>query len=162
LRVDSRAQLDADAAGVLTALTQVAQEREKLRRPDADADALKAVTKDLLTSVGRRLDLLADLKKLRAEYLQDKKDRPPSGLDQLAEDRQSSDATMLDWLLGIDASQSSRTLEELLGAYYHELIEIEEKDENLKKQKDSIDQLIELNRKESAAATDALPLLAKE
>lgn len=163
LHLDRRAQLDADAAGVLTTLTQVSQEREKLRRPDADA--LKAVTKDLLTLVGRRLDLLADLKNLRAEYQQDKKDRPPSELkrlDQLAEDRQSSDATTLDWLLGIDASQSSRTLEELLGAYYHELIEIEEKDENLKKRKDSIDQLIELNQKESAAVTDALPLLAKE
>src|SRR5262249_50082353 len=127
--------------------------------------ALKAVTKDLLTLVGRRLDLLTDLKKLRAEYQRDKKDRPPSEtkrLDQLAEDRKSSDTTTLDWLLGIDASQSSRTLQELLGAYYLELIEIEEKDDNLKKQKDSIDQLIELNRKESAAATDALPLLAKE
>src|SRR5262249_17801365 len=49
LRVERRDQLDADGAGVLTALSQVEQEREKLRRPDADADAVKAVTKELLS-----------------------------------------------------------------------------------------------------------------
>jgi small-conductance mechanosensitive channel len=165
LRVERRAQLDADATGVLTALAQVEQERERLCRPDADADALKTVTKDLLTLVGRRLDLLADLKKLTHDYQRDKKDRPSSELkrlDQLAADRQLSDATTADRLLGIDGSQSSRALEELLGAYYRELVEIEEKDDNLKKQKDSIDQLIELTRKGSAAVTDVLPLLEKQ
>jgi small-conductance mechanosensitive channel len=165
LRIERRTQLDADAAGVLTALAQAEQEREKLRRPDADADALKAVTKDLLTLVGKRLDLLADLKKLTAEYHRDRKDRPPSELkrlDQLAADRQSSDATMTDRLLRIDGSQSSRALEELLGAYYRELIEIEEKDDNLRKQMVSIEQLLELTRKESMAVTDALPLWEKE
>jgi small-conductance mechanosensitive channel len=165
LRVERRTQLAEDAAGVLTALTQVEQEREKLRRPDAEADALKAVTRDLLALVGRRLDLLADLKQLTADYQQDKKDRPPSELkrlDQLAADRQWSNATTADRLLAIDGSQSSKALEELLGSYYRELIEIEEKSDNLKKQKDGIDQLIELTRKGSVAVTDALPLLEKQ
>jgi small-conductance mechanosensitive channel len=165
LRVEGRAQLDADAAGVLTALTQVEQEREKLRRPDPDADAVKAVTKDLLALVGRRLDLLTDLKKLRTEYQRDKKDRPPSELkrlDRLASDRQSSDATTAERLLGIDTSQSSRALGELLGTYYRELIEIEEMNDNLKNQKERIEQLIDLTQKGSAAVTDALPLLDKQ
>jgi small-conductance mechanosensitive channel len=165
LRVERRAQLDADAAGVLTALAQVEQEREKLRRPDPDADALKAVTKDLLALVGRRLDLLADLKKLKAEYQRDKKDRPPSELkrlDRVAADRQSADTTTADWLLAIDGSPSARALEELLATYYRELIEIEEKDDNLKHQKDQIEQLLELTRKGAAAATEALPLLEKQ
>jgi small-conductance mechanosensitive channel len=165
LRVEHSAQLDADAAGVLTALAQVEQEREKLCRPDPDADAVKGVTKDLLALAGRRLDLLADLKKLTAEYQRDKKDRPPSELkrlDQLAADRQSSDATTADRLLAIDRSQSSRTLEELLGTYYVELVEIEEKESNLKNQKDRIEQLIELTRKGTAAVTEALPSLEKQ
>jgi small-conductance mechanosensitive channel len=165
LRVERRAQLDADAAGALTALAQVGQEREILRRPDADADALKAAAKDLLALVGRRLDLLADLKRLTAEYQRDKKDRPPSELkrlDQVAADRQSSDATAADRLLAIDGSQSAKTLDELLGSYYRELIEIEEKHDNLRHQKDRIEQLIELTRKETAAVTAAVPLLEKE
>jgi small-conductance mechanosensitive channel len=165
LRVEGRAQLDADTAGVLSVLAQVEQEREKLRRPDPDADVLKTVTKDLLALVGRRLDLLADLKTLRTEYQRDKKDRPPSELkrlDRLASDRQSSDATSAERLLRIDASQSSRALEELLASHYRELIEIEEMSDNLKNQKDRIEQLIELTQKGSAAVTDALPLLERQ
>jgi small-conductance mechanosensitive channel len=165
LRAERRAQFDADAAGVLTALAQIEQEREKLRRPDPDADAFKAVTKDLLALVGRRLDLLADLKKLMADYQRDKKDRPPSEvkrLERLAADRQSSDATTADRLLAIDGSQSAKALDELLGSYYRELIEIEEKDDNLKRQKDATEQLIDLTRKGAVAVTEALPLLEKQ
>src|SRR5262249_40795356 len=100
LRLEHRAKLDADAAGVLTVLTQVEQDREKLRRPDPDADAVQGITRDLLVQVGRRLDLLADLKKLTAEYQRDRKDRPPTEvkrLERLAADRQSADATTAEW-----------------------------------------------------------------
>jgi small-conductance mechanosensitive channel len=165
LRIERRTQFDADAAGVLTTLAQVEQERETLRRSDPEADALKALAKDVLTVVGRRLDLLADLKKLTAEYQREKKDRPPSELkhlDRLAADRQSSDATTADWLLAIDGSQSSKALDELVATYYRELIEIEEKDDNLRRQKEKIEQLLELTRKESAAVAEALPLLEKQ
>ena len=99
------------------------------------------------------------------EHQRDNKDRPPSELkrlDQLAADRQSSDATTADRLLAIDGSQSSRTLDELLATYYRELVEIEEKDSNLKKQKERIEQLIELTRKGTTAVTEALPLLEKQ
>src|SRR5262249_2032144 len=94
LRIELRANLEAEAAGILATLTQVEKEREQLRRPDADADALKTVTKELLALVGQRLDLLADLKKLTAEYRRAKTDRPPSEvkrLDQVAADRRSAD-----------------------------------------------------------------------
>jgi hypothetical protein len=99
------------------------------------------------------------------EHQRDNKDRPPSELkrlDQLAADRQSSDATTADRLLAIDGSQSSRTLDELLATYYRELVEIEEKDSNLKKQKERIEQLIELTRKGTTAVTEALPLLERQ
>jgi small-conductance mechanosensitive channel len=165
LLTQRRTQLDTDATSVLTALAQLEQERENLRRPDADADVLKSTNSDLLALVGQRLDLLADLKKLRAEYQRDRKDLPPSELkrlDQVAADRQSSDTTTVDHLLAIDSSQSSKALEELLGSYYGELVEIEEKDDNLTHQKDKIERLIDLTRKGSAAVTAVLPLLEKQ
>src|SRR5262249_32661286 len=90
LRVEARAKLETQAAGVLTVLAQVEQEQEALVRPDPDADALRAATRDLLTLVGQRLDLLTDLKKLTAEYRRARKERPESEvkrLDQLAADR---------------------------------------------------------------------------
>jgi small-conductance mechanosensitive channel len=165
LRGELRTRLDADAAGVLTTLAQVGQEREKLRRPDADADALRTATGELLALVGQRLDLLADLKKLTAEFQRDRKDRPRSEvkrLDQRAADRQSADRTAADRLLGIDGSKAARSLEELLETCYQELIEIEDRDENLKRQKEKVEQLVELTRKESAAVAKTLPLLEKQ
>jgi small-conductance mechanosensitive channel len=165
LRLELRTRLDADEAGVLTALAQVEQDREKLRRPDADADSLKAATKELLTLVGQRLDLLADLKKLTAECRREKKDLSPSEikrLEQRAADRRSADRTPADRLLGLDTSKAARTLDELMDSYYQELVEIEDKDDNLNKQKEKIDQLVELTRKESAAVAQTLPLLEKQ
>jgi small-conductance mechanosensitive channel len=165
LRVELPAKLDADAGGVLATLAQVEQEREKLRRPDPDADVLKAATRELLALVGRRLDLLADLTKLTAEYRREKNQRPPSEvkrLDQAAADRQLADRTFAEWLLGIDSSQAAKGLGELLEAYYQELVEIEDKAGNLKNQKDKIDQLLELTRKESAAVPGALALVEKQ
>src|SRR5262249_17853817 len=114
---------------------------------------------------GQRLDRLADLKKLTADYQRQMKDRPPSEgkrLEQLAADRQSSDRAPRDRLLAIDSSPSARGLEELLGADYREIIEIGEEDGNLKKQREKVEELVELTRKESAALAGALPLLAKQ
>jgi hypothetical protein len=42
-------------------VTELQQEREQLRRPDPDGEALTAATQDLLTVVSKRFDLLADL-----------------------------------------------------------------------------------------------------
>lgn len=165
LRVEARAKLEADAAGVLTTLAQVEEERAALRRPEPDADAFRAATGDLLALVGQRLDLLADLKKLTADYRREKKERPETEvkrLDQLAADRRSDDDTAGDRLLALDSSKEATALEELLEAYYQELTEIADRDDNLKKQRDAVAQLVELTRKETAAVARALPLLGKQ
>jgi small-conductance mechanosensitive channel len=165
LRAELRTKLEADTATVLIALAQVEQEREKLRRPDADADALKVATKELLVLVGQRLDLLAEIKRLAGEYQREKKDRTPSEVKRLAQraaDRQTADGTIVDRLLEIDKSKAAISIEELVESYYQELIELDDKDENLKKQKDKIDQLIELTQKALAAVIRVMALLEKQ
>ncbi len=164
IRVELRTKLDADTAVVLAALGLVAEEKEQLRRPDSDFEALKGAARELLHLVGQRLDVIVTLKKLTTEYQREKGARSPSEvkrLDQIAADRRAADATVSERLLGIDPSHKAKNLEELLEAYYQELIEIEEKDENLKKQRDKVDQLIEFTRSESEAVARALPLLDK-
>jgi hypothetical protein len=134
LAVEGRKKLDADSAAVLNALSQARQERDELRKPDPQADALKAMTKELLTLVGRRIDLLNDLRKLTADYKVVVKDRPASErkrLDQTASDRMDRDAGRWDWLLSVDRSKPATNLAELLETYYREVVEIEDKDENL-------------------------------
>jgi small-conductance mechanosensitive channel len=165
LSVEARARLDADATAVLNALSQTRRELESMRKPDPHADAPKTLTKELLAAVGRRIDLLGDLKKLDADYRVARKDRPPSEqkrLEQTAAERMGQDAGRWDWLLALDSSQEATGLAELMEAYYRELVEIEDKEENLRKQKKAIDELVELTARERAAIVAGLPALEKE
>lgn len=164
LRFEVRTKLDADTAHVLTALEQIRREREKLLRPDAGTDTLKQAARELLALVGQRLDLLADLKKLTADYRREKKDLSPSEVkqgEQRAADRMSADGPAIDWLLGIDRSKKAKTLEELLEAYYVELNEIDAKDDNLKRQKEAVTRLGDLAGKELAALAKVVPVLGQ-
>jgi small-conductance mechanosensitive channel len=165
LRLEMRTRLDATSTSVLNALNNLQQERDKLRQRDPDGEALAAATKELLTVVGKRLDLLADLKRLAAEYNRGKSARSPSEskrLDQRAAERLDAESTGWDTVLGLDSSKSAKNLSELLEASYRELIEIEDHEANLKKQRQQVEQLVELTRRETAVLTRTLPLLAKQ
>jgi small-conductance mechanosensitive channel len=162
LGLEGRKKLDADSAAVLNTLSQARQERDALRKPDPQADSLKAMTKELLALVGQRIDLLDDLKKLAADYQMSAKDRPDSErkrLDQTAMERMAQDAGQWDWLLSVDKSKHATNLVELLETYYRELVEIEDKDDNLKKRKGKVEELIELTTRERAVVLKEVPLL---
>jgi small-conductance mechanosensitive channel len=165
LRLELRTKLDASATAVLNTLNQVQQERDSLLRPDPDGEALTKATKELLTAVGRRLDLLADLKQLAADYRKEKAARTPTEqkrLEQRAAERQAGESSGWDALLGFDSSQGARSLAELLESYYRELIEIEDKEDNLAKERAKVETLLELTRQETAALARVLPLLARQ
>jgi small-conductance mechanosensitive channel len=162
LALEGRKKLDADSAALLDALSQARQERDALRKPDPQADALKAMTKELIALVGQRIDLLDDLKKLAADYKVSVKDRPASEqkrLDQASIELMDRDAGRWDWALSVDKSKRATNLVELLETYYGEVVEIEDKDENLKKQKGKVDALIELTARERTAILKGAPLL---
>jgi small-conductance mechanosensitive channel len=164
LRLETRTRLERTAASVLNALNQLQEDQAKLLRREPDAEALTAATKELLTVVGRRLDRLAELERLAADYKRAKSARPPSEvkrLEQRAAERQSGESSAWDTLLGIDSSKAAQNLAGLLESYYRELIEIEEKEENLKKQREKLNELVELTQKETAALTRMLPLLER-
>src|SRR5262249_10428691 len=72
LRLETRTKLDASATSVLNGLQQLQQDQAQLLRPDPDEEALTAASKELLTLVGRRLDLLADLRRLAVDYKKEK------------------------------------------------------------------------------------------
>ncbi len=165
LVTESRKKLDEAATAVVNVASQTQQERDALKKPDPQAEALKALTKELLSFSGQRLDLLGDLKKLAADYKIPKKERPESEqkrLDQTASERMDKDSGKWEWLLILDKSKHSTSLSELIESYYREMVEIEDKEENLKKQKAKIDELIELTGKERTALQNGLPVLEKE
>jgi small-conductance mechanosensitive channel len=165
LRLETRTKLEATITSVLNTQNQLQQARETLLRPDPDAEALTAATRELVTVVGRRLDLLADLKRLAADYQRDKSARSPSELkrlDQRAAERLSAESSGWDTLLGIDSSKNARSLADLLEAFYRELIDIEDREANLKKQREKVEQLVELTREETTIVGRVLPMLARQ
>ncbi len=161
----ARAGLDAEAAGVSRALAQLRDERDALRKPDADRDNLKSLTREVLTRVGERVELLADLKKLAGEYAATPKDRTEAEqkrLDLKATERMTRDAGEWDWALAFDRSQPGADASALLGAYYKELINHDERAENLKRQNEALDALVDLTRREAADTAKLRALLEKQ
>jgi small-conductance mechanosensitive channel len=165
LRLETRTQLDTTATSVLNAIDRLQQNRDKLLRPDPEGETLATATKELLMVVGRRLDLLSDQKRVEEEYRREKSARAPSELkrlERLAAERRREEGSGWDMLLGMDSSKAAKDLSELLETYYRELIEIEEKEDNLKKQRDLVNKLLELAQQETGALARVRPLLAKQ
>lgn len=157
-----RAKLDAEFAGVRTALADLRKELAALRKSDAETEAAKALTAALLANVNERIDLHTDLKKLAADYALARANRPEAEqkrLDQRAAERLAKEGKEWDALLALDRSQRSADGAALLGAYYKELVELDEKADNLKRQKDALDKLVELTRKEEADVAKLRDLL---
>jgi small-conductance mechanosensitive channel len=160
----SKAKLDADLAAVQKALTQLHAERDALRKPDADADNVKALTIAIRGHVTERLDLLADLKKLAADYATARKYRSESDqkrMDQRAVDRAAKEADGWDRFFALDRSKPSIDLSELIDAYYKELIDLDEKEDNLKRQREALTALVEATKKEAADIAKLRAILAK-
>jgi small-conductance mechanosensitive channel len=161
----ARAKLDEDANAVRAALAELRAEREALRKPDAEADNLKALTAAILGHVTERIDRLTDLKKRAADYATARKDRSESEqrrLDQRAAERMAKESAPWDQLLALDRSKLATDASDLLSAYYKELVDLDERDENLKHQKETLERLIELTRKEAADVAKLRVLLEKQ
>lgn len=164
LRGERRKQLEATAASVLQTLSQVQQLRENISRPDPAGDTLKTLTQEVIDLVGKRIDLIADLKRLMVEHQRERSSLSPSEqkrLEQVVVERLEDGSSRGDLLLGVVASRQAKTLEELLESYYRELVELEEKEGNLTKQRDKIGQLLDLNQKEETLLVKLQPLLAE-
>jgi small-conductance mechanosensitive channel len=147
-----RAKLEADIQTVRDAIEKVKQERDALRRPDAEAESIRSQTAGLHALVGQRLDLLADLKKLAADYATARADRPESEqkrMDQRAADRASKEAGQLEPLLALERSRPATDIAALLDAYYKELVDLDEKDDNLRRQREALEKLVKLAQTEA-------------
>lgn len=165
LRPELLNRLDADVAALLTSESQFKQQKEALQKSDAAGEAGRSGTRGVLTLIGQRLDLLADLRRLDAAYKLAGKDRDPGETkrsEQEAAERQDGELSMADTLLSIDTSKRSKSLQELIESDYRELIDLEYKEDNLRQQREKSEKLIELAQKEQVAITNVLPVLEKQ
>lgn len=160
-----RAKLDADAAAVQATLADLRAERDALRKPDTEAENVKAFTATLLARVNERIDLHTDLKKLAADSATARKDRPDTAqkrMDQRATERMAAEAGRWDRFFALDHSKPATDIAVLLDAYYKELVDLDEKGENLKLQKEALEKLVNLTRKEAEDIVKLRTLLEKQ
>jgi small-conductance mechanosensitive channel len=144
--------LDTDANAVRDALNKLRDERDELRKPDAERDNLNLLLRTIHTRISERIDTLAEFKKLTTDYATARTNLPEAEqkrLDQRVADRLTSEAGQWDWALAIERSKASANATDLLASYYKELVDFEERAENLKRQKDLTDKLIESTRREA-------------
>ncbi len=154
-----------EAQQLAAAITQFSSQRNALRPRDDAGENIQMLTTALLDHVNRRLDLLTDLKKLETRYATAEKDRSEADqqrLHQRAAARMRSESAPWDGLLAYDRSPAAAAWENLLSAYYRELIDLEEKQQILDQQKDRLDKLIEFTRKEADDITKLRSVLAPQ
>src|SRR5262249_35036348 len=104
------ARLDADAAELLNERTRADQHIARLRQVDATSVKTAALRREVLEMGGQRLDLLADLQKLEANYALERKDRPALEVKrqkQRAAEAEDDESSFLDGLLKIDSSRNA-------------------------------------------------------
>lgn len=161
---DGGAKITAELAATRAALAKLRAERDAVRKPDPDAEAVKTITAAVLAHVTARLDLHTDLKKLTAEYATARRDRPDAEqkrLDRRAADRAAKEANPWDVLLALDRSRPATDAEALIDAYYKELVDLDEKEENLKRQKEALEALTDRTTKEAADVAKLRAVLEK-
>jgi small-conductance mechanosensitive channel len=165
LKPEVRAKLDGDAAELLATIQRLRQMSESLQKQDPVAEDAKAKTRQVLKLVGQRLDLLADLGRLESAYDQSPKDRDPGEARRLVEEaaeRQDTESSTFDTLLAIDTSKRATGLADLLESDYHDLIELELKEDNLRQQREIAAKLVDLAQQEQTTIASVLPVLENQ
>lgn len=163
LKSDLIAKLNTDAAGLINARTPLQEENDRLEKPNKELSQARSQVKDLLLSIGRRIDLLDELGRLETDAQKERQrsDSEVKRIERTAADRQSGDDSLLEFLLSLDNSPGAKQLTELMQSYYRELIDLEERRQVLESQKKKIDDLVEAAQKESGQAALTIPLLQK-
>ena len=165
LKREQITKLETEMADMMTHQTMVRQETENLGKPDKTLDERYSMLTEILSSVGKRGDIRLDLEKLNKDF-ERKRDSLSKielqSFEHKALRSAESDESLDEYLLSFFPSGRSKNLTELLNAYYQELLELDNRKNNLKEQKEKTEHLIRLCQKEKDSVSNILPLLKKQ
>ncbi|MCP4690696.1 MAG: hypothetical protein GY859_21765 [Desulfobacterales bacterium] len=165
LKRDRIKELEAEIALVQNQLVHTPQQIESLGAVDESAREIQTLTTHTLDLVGKRLDILQDLKKL--EQKQEVKhaalsEAETKSLKQAASRRLEAEESLQEHLVSFVPSEGTENLTDLLKSHFLELTLLEGKQRNLKSQKREIERLIRLAEEENAGIVALLPLFHKQ
>src|SRR5262249_14822285 len=140
---------------------------ERLRPAGSVADTLEAQTQELLGLGGQGLQRGAALDSPAADDVPGVGGRPAT--EAKRQDQVGRHAVVRGTHYPAGSAQAAgarppaaKNLAALLESYYRELSDLEEKEENLKKQRAEVEQLVGLTQKEAALLKGTLPLIEKQ
>jgi small-conductance mechanosensitive channel len=155
-------ETESDLAELIQESAEVQQQIDHLDQPRENLDKIRTSLEETITSVGKRLDVTRELEKLQADIKRTAADRSKvetASLKQNAARRLTADDIREEQIFGYVPSPQADEVTDLMKVYYQELIELESKQANLKRQTALNERLIELAESEKAAVMNLLPLL---
>ncbi len=161
LKRDRIDELEAEIALVANQLVQTPQQIESLGAVDESGRKIQTLTTQTLDLVGKRLDILQDVKKLE-QRLEVKRaalsESELKSLKQAASRRLEAEESLQEHLVSFVPSEGTENLTDLLKSHFLELTLLEGKQRNLKSQKREFERLIRLAEEEKAGIVALLPL----
>ncbi len=145
--------------------THLQQQIEFLSQPDDTLQERQRSLKQILESIGKRLDIREDQQQLAKELAAGRAALSEIEVKTLHQDAirlQESETPWQESLLGFVPSDRAANLVDLMRAYYQEWIELGSDQENLLLQTEKMDRLIQLLDEEKTAVSELQPFLQQQ
>ncbi|MDM8537393.1 mechanosensitive ion channel, partial [Desulfobacterales bacterium HSG17] len=158
-------RLETETAKNLNYQIYIRQEIQRLSKVDKTLGDTDKLLNEIRVLAGRRLDTLRELDKLEQDFSLTKNNLSETErktVEQSALRKLKSENTFPELFIGFIRSAEVKNLTGLLQSYYIELSELENKQENLKKQNQKSDRLIKIANDEKSAVIKLIPVLQKQ
>ncbi len=165
LKRDRIVELEAEIAALAQQQVQLSAQIKNYSEVDESMQEIQAWFGEIIGLVGKRLDILTDVKKLEQEAEQYQSERSESemkSLRQAAGRRLEEDETIQEYLVNFFPSVRAESLTDLLKDHFVELADLEGKQRNLDSQKEEYDRLIRLAQEEEETIAKLLPFFQKQ
>ncbi len=155
-------ELEVDLDKFLRDQIEIKEQIEKLTKQDQTLEKIQEHLSSIERLFSTRLDSLAVLTSLEGEFaleIEDYSEAELQSLRRTAIRHLISEDSQIDAILNWIPSEEAQELSNTLGSYYLELVLLESKKENLQKQREASERLIELAEEEKVVTAELLTLL---
>ncbi|MDM8536534.1 mechanosensitive ion channel [Desulfobacterales bacterium HSG17] len=158
-------QIEKETAELTNKQILLGQQIETLSISDEILEKTQALLTQALTSIGKRLDIIDELKKMEQLFNRKQDELSETELKKMQHAtirRMEVENTIKEFFLSVFVhSKSAENLSELLQVYYRDIIEQEFRQTNIEKRKEITERLTGLAQVEKTAVSKLLPLLEK-
>lgn len=165
LKPDLRDALEAEAAKQTNYQAHILREIEKLGSRDEVLEKIGTTLSDIQENAGRRLGILQDLQKLNASFQRGPESLSATeakSLEQQAIRRMEKESSSLELLVSFVPSERSKSMTDLLLAYYRDMMELERKRNIMADQTQAVEGLIRLSEQEKTFDGAVLTILSEQ